>query len=146
MGKSAKIYSEEIADQIGADLNDLAQHPKGLSTKEIIIRLLPQIAAAQDAGHTLEDIAEKFEKRGVVLKVNTLKRYLQECRSQLNSGSEAPNENTSEPTSATEKVTKPKRQKSSPVQKEKPKEPTEIDESLSGSEDGFQELRSDEEL
>lgn len=84
MGKPAKIYSEKIADQLGAKLDHLAQNPKGLQVRDIVFRLRPKIEAAQAAGHSLEDIAEAFKTEGIAVTLNTLKRYLQESRAQLN--------------------------------------------------------------
>jgi hypothetical protein len=80
MGKPPKIYPKSIADKLGSKLDALAQTPKGLQVKELVLQLHPKIEAAQASGYTLEDIVKEFESAGVSLTLNTLKQYLREAR------------------------------------------------------------------
>ncbi len=147
MGKPPKTYPESIADQLGSKLDHLTQNPKGLQVKELVNRMKPKIEAAQASGYTLEDIVKVFEAEGVSLTLNTLKQYLRESRS-LSSNPTPPQlpDSTSKP---------PKQTKNSPRSKSSstpsPPQPEETliaeDVKISGTnEEGFQQMRSNDEL
>lgn len=80
MGKPPKIYPESVADELISNLDQLAQNPKGVQVKDLVLRARSKIEAAQAAGYSLEDIVKEFEKVGVSLTLNTLKQYLREVR------------------------------------------------------------------
>jgi len=138
MGKPPKIYPEKVADQLGSKLEHLAQNPKGLQVKDLVFRLRPKIESAQQAGYTLEDIVQAFKEEGVDLTLNTLKRYLQESRS-LSPASSSPQLPPSEPKPAKPKVERQQKPKREEASSEKPQ-------LTNTNEDGFQEMRSDDEL
>jgi len=147
MGKPPKTYPESIAEQLGSKLDHLAQNPKGLQVKELVNRMKPKIEAAQAAGYTLEDIVKVFEAEGVSLTLNTLKQYLRESRS-LSSHPTPPQLSAS--TSKSPKRTKnnPRSKSSSTPPSSHPEEtPIAEDVEISGTnKEGFQRMRSNDEL
>jgi hypothetical protein len=162
MGKPPKLYSENVAKDIGSKLDHLAQNPKGLQVKELVFQLRSKIEAAQASGHTLEDIVGVFKAQGVDLTLNTLKQYLRESRSlSPDSGQH------SLPGTASKPASKPSKSKSSettvsPKPQPEPEPEPEPDQSKPGkpskaetesksqltntNEDGFQEMRSNDDL
>lgn len=156
MGKPPKLYSESVAKDIGSKLDHLAQNPKGLQVKELVFQLRSKIEAAQASGHTLEDIVGVFKAQGVDLTLNTLKQYLRESRS-LSPDSDQ----HSLPGTASKPASKPSKSKSSETAVS-PKPQPEPDQSKPGkpskaetesksqltntNEDGFQEMRSNDDL
>jgi hypothetical protein len=80
MGKAAGSYPERVADQVGVKLERMAQNPKGLQLRELVLRLRPRIEAAQAAGYSLEDIVGVFQSEQVSMTASTLKTYLREAK------------------------------------------------------------------
>ncbi|HEY9629329.1 MAG TPA: hypothetical protein V6C84_18660 [Coleofasciculaceae cyanobacterium] len=155
MGKPPKTYSESIAEQIGTQLDTLAENPKGIQVKELVSRMRSKIEAAQAVGHTLEDIVKVFEDEGVAITLNTLKQYLRESRTSA-SDSDAP-----APPEATPKPAKLKKSDLPPASQSQPLPQTKSQATKSSSlepqsevkprltntnKDGFQEMRSDDDL
>lgn len=149
MGKPPKLYSESTANEIASKLDYLAQNPKGLQVKELVSQLRPKVEAAQASGHSLEDIVGVFKAKGVDLTLNTLKQYLRESRS-LPPGSEQ----SSSPDDS--KSSKPKRLKGKPspepepqsIKADKPSKPEgeSKPQPTNTNEEGFQEMRSNDDL
>lgn len=152
MGKPPKLYAESVAKEIGSELDHLAQNPKGLQVKELVFQMQAKIEAAQASGHTLDDIVSVFKAKGVELTLNTLKQYLRESRV-LNPSLETPKLPASD-----RKLTATKPKKTDPPQfppsqqpsaksdpppkaEEKDKPPF-----TNTNEDGFQEMRNDDDL
>lgn len=148
MGKPPKLYSENVAKEIGSELDHLAQNPKGLQVKELVFQMQSKIEAAQASGHTLEDIVNVFKGKGVELTLNTLKQYLRESRA-LNPNPETPKLPSSDhkPTTAKSKKTdKPPSSASQQPAKPDPSSKTQEEgkPSLTNTNvDGFQEMRDD---
>lgn len=155
MGKPPKIYPESIVGQIGTQLDNLAENPKGIQVKELVSKMRPKIEAAQASGYTLEDIVKVFEDEGVTLTLNTLKQYLRESRTSA-SDSDVP-----EPPESTPKPAKLKKSDLPPVSQSQPlpqtksqatKPPSfepqsEMKPRLTNTnKDGFHEMRSDDDL
>ena len=154
MGKPPKTYPESVADQLGSKLDHLAQNPKGLQVRELVSRMKSRIEAAQASGYTLDDIANVFKAEGVDLTLNTLKQYLRESRA-LNSDP-AP----SKLSGSDSKPTKLKKLAPSPSTPSQPlpttqpqlgKPPSNVESEdktqlTNTNEDGFQEMRSDDDL
>jgi len=155
MGKPPKTYPESVADQLGSKLDYLAQNPKGLQVKELVSRMKSRIEAAQASGYTLDDIANVFKAEGVDLTLNTLKQYLRESRA-LNSDL-----TLSKLSGSDSKPTKLKNSNSSPstpfqqlpttTQTQSGKLPSNVESEdktqlTNTNEDGFQEMRSDDDL
>lgn len=80
MGKPPKIYPESVADELISNLDQLAQNPKGVQVRDLVLRARSKIEAAQAAGYSLEDVVKEFDKVGVSLTLNTLKKYLGDVR------------------------------------------------------------------
>ncbi|MBD2121026.1 hypothetical protein [Trichocoleus sp. FACHB-262] len=155
MGKPPKIYPESTANQLSSKLEHLVQNPKGLQVKELVFRLRPKIEAAQESGYTLEDIVNVFKAEGVDLTLNTLKRYLQESRA-LNPQHDLPTIPAldSKPTKVKKTnslpvLSSPRSQQSGlPLQEQtRPHLEREMQPLLTNTnEQGFQEMRSDDDL
>lgn len=155
MGKPPKTYPESVASQLGSKLDHLAQNPKGLQVRELVSRMKSRIEAAQASGYTLDDIANVFKAEGVDLTLNTLKQYLRESRA-LNSDP-APS-NLSGSDSKPTKLKKPAPSPSTPSQQvptttqpQSGKLPSNVESEdktqfTNTNEDGFQEMRSDDDL
>jgi len=148
MGKPPKTYPESIADQLGSKLDHLAQNPKGLQVKELVNRLKPKIEAAQASGYTLEDVVKVFEAEGVSLTLNTLKQYLRESRSLSSSPTPPPQlpDSTSKPPKQTKNNSRSK-SSSTPSLSQSEETPIAEDVEISGTnEEGFQRMRSNDDL
>ncbi len=96
--KPQTLYTEATATTLEQKLDKLAAMPKGLALRTLIERLKPKIRAAQDAGHTYEDIAKTLGESGVQITVNTLKQYLREPRQEADSCKATPRPTTTDRT------------------------------------------------
>ena len=155
MGKPPKTYPESVADQLGSKLDYLAQNPKGLQVKELVSRMKSRIEAAQASGYTLDDIANVFKAEGVDLTLNTLKQYLRESRalnsdptpSKLSGSDSKPtklkNSNSSPSTPSQQLPTTTQTQSGKPPSNVESEDKTQL---TNTNEDGFQEMRSDDDL
>jgi len=88
--KPQSLYAEATAQTLEQQLDQLSAMPKGHTLRALIERLRPRIKAAQAAGYTYEEVVSTLEAGGVHITVNTLKQYLREPRTEVETGKGQP--------------------------------------------------------
>ena len=88
--KPQSLFTEATAQTLEQQLDQLAALPKGHTLRALIERLRPRIKAAQAAGYTYEEMVSTLEAGGVHITSNTLKQYLREPRTAVETGKELP--------------------------------------------------------
>jgi hypothetical protein len=86
MAKAAVCYPERLADLLGTKLERMAQNPKGILLKDLVTLLWPKIEAAIAAGYSLDEIVALFQAEKVAITASTLKTYLRDAKAMVRAG------------------------------------------------------------